>query len=193
MYEYIEGKIAESGPTHIVIDTGGMAYYLHCSVGTASAAKSREAVKLFTHLLVKEDDMRLYGFSGTGEREIFRLLISVSGIGPNTAMVMLSSLSPAEIKDAVESENADLIQSVKGIGAKTAQRVIIELKDKMRKTDIDTSGTRISVGAAADEAASALQMLGFPKKRAEKVLQKLYAGEPGLSPEDAVKKALKLL
>jgi Holliday junction DNA helicase RuvA len=193
MYEYINGKIMETGPTHIVAETGGIAYYLHCSVGTSAKAKDKNNLQIYTHLLVREDDMRLYGFYEKSEREIFRLLISVSGIGPNTAMVMLSSLSPSEIKEAVESENADLIQTIKGIGKKTAQRVIIELKDKMQKAQIEGSEISTVRGVDAEEAASALQMLGFPKKRAEAVLKKLYAAEPSLSPEDAVKKALKML
>ncbi len=193
MYEYLEGNVAESGPTHIVIDVKGIAYYLHCSIGTASNVKGKTQFKLFTHLVVKEDDMRLYGFSDSAEREIFRLLISVSGIGPNTAMVMLSSLSPAEIKHAVENENANLIQTIKGIGNKTAQRIIIELKDKMLKTNIKTTSNMVSLNSNADEATSALQMLGFPKKRAEKILKQLFTDNPTLSSEEAVKKALKIL
>jgi holliday junction DNA helicase RuvA len=194
MYDFIKGKLAESGPTHIVAETGGMGFYIHTSLSTAAWAKEQESLKLFIHLLVKEDDMRLYGFSDKSEREIFRLLISVSGIGANTAMVMLSSLSPAEIKQAVESENADLIQTIKGIGKKTAQRVIIELKDKMKKTETDGSSVIPGTASATiEEAVSALLMLGFPKKRAEAALNKIYKAKPTVSSEDAVKNALKML
>lgn len=194
MYDFIEGKPAESGPTHIVAEAGGIGYYIHTSLNTGSELKDADNPRIYLHLQVKEDDMRLFGFADQAEREIFRLLISVSGIGANTAMVMLSSLNPAEIKQAVESEDANLIQTIKGIGKKTAQRVIIELKDKMKKTDIDTADIS-APGKSADteEAASALVMLGFPKKRADAVLKKIYRNRSDISPEEAVKQALKML
>ncbi len=191
MYEYIKGEIIETGPTHLIIETQGIAYHLHCSVQTAQNAADK--TKIFIHLLVKEDDMRLYGFADKDEREIFRQLISVSGIGPNTAIIMLSSLTPSEIKHAIETENIEIIKTIKGIGNKTAQRIIIELKDKMQKLQIDAGKTNIINNNAADEAISALQMLGFNKKTTEKILKKIFSETPNLTPEDAVKKALKLL
>ncbi|MEA2043092.1 MAG: Holliday junction branch migration protein RuvA [Bacteroidota bacterium] len=193
MYEYIEGKVSDTGLAYAVVDVGGLGYYLNTSVRAASVLKGASEAKLFLHQVVKEDDLRLYGFVEKSEREIFRLLISVSGIGANTAIVMLSSMTGGEIKSAVENEDIKLLTGIKGIGKKTAQRIIIDLKDKIGKTSAESSSGGSAYGDIMEEAVSALVMLGFSKKRAETVLKKIFSSESGIEADLAVKKALKVL
>jgi Holliday junction DNA helicase RuvA len=160
---------------------------------TYSQIPDSENLRLYTHLQVKEDSHTLYGFSSLAEREIFRLLISVSGIGASTARTMLSALTPKQVREAIASENVSIIQSVKGIGLKTAQRVIIELKDKVLKVyDIDETAY-IANNTNKDEALSALEVLGFAKKQAERVLDKLINNQPEANVETLIKEALKNL
>ena len=193
MITHIQGKLTEKNPTDVVIDCNGVGYLLNISLHTYSQIPDAENLRLYTHLQVKEDSHTLYGFSSLAEREIFRLLISVSGIGASTARTMLSSLTPKQVREAIASENVSLIQSVKGIGLKTAQRVIIELKDKVLKVyDIDEAAY-ISNNTNKDEALSALEVLGFVRKQAEKVVDKVVGQDPGLSVEDIIKFALKNL
>lgn len=192
MYEYIKGILAEATPTYAVIECGGIGYYINISVNTYSRINTKKDTTLFIHQIVREDAHLLYGFFSKEERALFRQLISVSGIGANTASVMLSSMSVEEITGAILTENVNAIKSVKGIGLKTAQRVIIELKDK-----VGTSGVAenfvFTTNTIKDEALSALVMLGFVKVQAAKVLDKIIAGGGITSVEELIKQALKQL
>ena len=193
MITHIQGKLVEKNPTDVVIDCNGVGYLINISLHTFSQIPNEEHLKLYTHLQVKEDAHSLYGFASKGERDVFRLLISVSGIGTNTARTMLSSLTPKQIKEGIATEDVALIQSVKGIGLKTAQRVIIDLKDKIIKIyDIDEVSVNKS-NTNKDEALSALEVLGFAKKQAEKVVDKIVASEPDANVETIIKLALKNL
>tara|TARA_R110002111_G_scaffold2677_4_gene17654 strand:- start:3337 stop:3918 length:582 start_codon:yes stop_codon:yes gene_type:complete len=193
MITHIQGKLTEKNPTHVVIDCNGVGYMLNISLHTYSQISDNEQLKLFTHLQVKEDSHTLYGFSSLAEREIFRLLISVSGIGASIARTMLSSLTPKQIREGIATGDVVLIQSIKGIGAKTAQRVILDLKDKILKIyDIDE--VSVSQGNTnKDEALSALEVLGFVKKQAERVVDKIMVTQPDANVETIIKQALKNL
>lgn len=193
MITQIKGRLVEKNPTYVVVDCGGVGYLLHISLNTFSSLPESEAITLFAHLSVKEDSHTLYGFIDKTEREIFRLLISVSGVGPSIARTMLSSMSSEEIQQAIASENIALIQSVKGIGAKTAQRVIIDLKDKILKTfDLDTISV-VKNNTNKDEALSALEVLGFNRKQSDKVINAILKEQPDASVEMLIKSALKSL
>ncbi|GAA4273953.1 Holliday junction branch migration protein RuvA [Aquimarina gracilis] len=193
MITHIKGRLVEKNPTDVVIDCGGVGYILHISLHTFSLLPEGESIKLFTHLQVKEDSHTLFGFAEKSEREIFRLLISVSGIGASTARTMLSSLHPDQIKDAIASNDVATIQSIKGIGAKTAQRVIIDLKDKILKVyDIDEVSVSQS-NTNKDEALSALETLGFNRKLAEKAIDRVLKITPKETVENIIKQALKNL
>lgn len=193
MITHIQGKLTEKNPTNVVIECNGVGYVLHISLNTYSQIPNQENLKLYTHLQVKEDSHTLYGFSSLAEREIFRLLISVSGIGASIARTMLSSLTPKQVREGIATSDVALIQSIKGIGAKTAQRVIIDLKDKILKIyDID----EVSVSkdnTSKDEALSALEVLGFVKKQAERVVDKIMVEQPDADVETVIKQALKNL
>jgi len=192
MFEYIHGQLTGLTPANAVIEAGSVGYFIHISLNTYSKINGKEQVKLFLHQVVRDDAHLLYGFADKSERELFRFLISVSGIGSNTAMMMLSSLLPDEIRKAILEENVHLLKSVKGIGAKTAQRVIIDLKDKIGKSP---ASDRILMTAtdnkAREEALSALVMLGFPRKSVEAELDKMIRSDPGLTVEQMIKQALK--
>lgn len=193
MITQIKGRLVEKTPTYVVIDCSGVGYLLHISLNTFSSLPDSEAITLYSHLSVKEDSHTLYGFINKTEREIFRLLISVSGVGPSIARTMLSSMSSEEIQQAIASENIPLIQSVKGIGAKTAQRVIIDLKDKILKTfDMDIISV-VQNNTNKDEALSALEVLGFNKKQSDKVLNAILKEDAEATVELLIKKALKSL
>ena len=193
MITHIQGKLTEKNPTDVVIDCQGIGYRINISMHTYSQIPDNENLRLYTHLQVNEDSHTLFGFSSLAEREIFRLLISVSGIGASTARVMLSSLTPKQVREGIASENVTLIQSVKGIGLKTAQRVIIELKDKVLKVyDIDEVSV-LKSNTNKDEALSALEVLGFSKKQAEKVIDKIINNQPEANAETLIKEALKNL
>jgi len=193
MITHIQGKLVEKNPTDVVIDCNGVGYLLNISLHTYSQIPDQEALKLYTHLQVREDAHTLFGFASLAEREVFRLLISVSGIGANTARTMLSSLTPKQIREGIATEDVALIQSIKGIGAKTAQRVIIDLKDKILKIyDIDEVSVKES-NTNKEEALSALEVLGFAKKQAEKVIDKIVAQQPEANIETIIKLALKNL
>lgn len=192
MFEYIKGTLVEATPTYAVVDCGGVGYYIHISVNTYTKIASEKSVQLFTHQIVREDAHLLYGFFTRSERVLFRQLISVSGIGANTANVMLSSMTTNEIVGAILTENVNAIKSVKGIGLKTAQRVIIELKDKVGAEGSADTFTLAS-NTVKDEALSALVMLGFVKNQVTKVLDKIVAAGGVDSVEDLIKKALKQL
>ncbi|GGZ74161.1 Holliday junction branch migration protein RuvA [Algibacter mikhailovii] len=193
MITHIQGKLTEKNPTHVVIDCNGVGYMLHISLHTFSQIPDGEHLKLYTHLQVKEDSHTLYGFASVAEREIFRLLISVSGIGASIARTMLSSLTPKQVREGIASSDVALIQSIKGIGAKTAQRVIIDLKDKILKI-YDLDEVSVSQGNTnKDEALSALEVLGFVKKQAERVVDKIMIAQPDADVETIIKQALKNL
>lgn len=194
MYEYIDGRLAFKCPAYVVIETGGIGYHIHISLNTYSSLKDQERCKLYTWLSVKEDSHTLYGFADEGERRLFLHLISVNGIGPNTGRMMLSSITPAEIEQAIIQGDVNQIKRIKGIGPKSAQRLIIELQDKLKK---DGPGTLISMpinNTSKDEALSALVMLGFVKNTAEKAVDAAVksSAEP-LSVESIIKLALKTL
>ena len=193
MITHIQGKLVEKNPTDVVIECNGVGYKIHISLFTFSNIPNSENVTLYTHLQIREDAHTLYGFSSVVEREIFRLLISVSGIGTSTARTMLSSLNPEQVKEAIALNDIATIQSVKGIGLKTAQRVVIELKDKIVKVyGIEANSTVLS-NTNKDEALSALDTLGFSRKQAEKVCDKICIQNPDASVETIIKLALKNL
>ncbi|OJW17633.1 MULTISPECIES: Holliday junction branch migration protein RuvA [unclassified Mucilaginibacter] len=195
MYDYIDGKLAFKSAAYVVIDAGGVGYQINISLNTYSQIGDHERCKLYTWLHVKEDAHTLYGFADAGERKLFLHLVSISGIGPNTARMMLSSITPAEIQAAIVQGNVALIKSIKGIGPKSAQRIILELQDKLKKEGPDTL-TSVPTGlkTAKEEALSALVMLGFVRNVAEKVLDQEISKNTGvLTVEQLVKFALKNL
>jgi Holliday junction DNA helicase RuvA len=194
MYAYIDGKLVFKSAAFVVIDAGGVGYHINISLNTYSRLGDGERCKLFTWLHVKEDAHTLYGFAEEGERRLFLHLISISGIGPNTGRMMLSSITPEEIQNAIISGNVSLIQRIKGIGPKSAQRIILELQDKLRKEGTDTLSSMPLNKTAKDEALSALVMLGFARNVAEKALeQEINKNSGDLTVEQLIKSALKSL
>jgi Holliday junction DNA helicase RuvA len=194
MYEYIDGKLTFKGPTYIVVETGGVGYHINISLNTYAALGDNERCKIYTWLHVKEDAHTLYGFADEGERRLFLHLISVSGIGPTTCRMMLSSITPNEIQQAIVSADVALIQKIKGIGAKSAQRIVLELQDKLKKEGIESLISLPIHNTIKDEALSALIMLGFSKQAAEKALDNvLKKAESELTVEQMIKQALKNL
>lgn len=193
MITHLHGKLSELNPAYAVVDCNGMGYMVNISLHTYSKLGDSEACKLFTHLVVKEDAHTLYGFHDNLERKVFRLLISVSGVGASTARVILSSLLSEEIRDAIVNEDVAIIKSVKGIGAKTAQRIILDLKDKMLKAFDHEEINLISGNRNRQEALSALEVLGFPMKAVNKLIDKLLTENPDYEVEELVKQALKQL
>ncbi|MFC5047281.1 Holliday junction branch migration protein RuvA [Aquimarina hainanensis] len=193
MITHIKGRLVEKNPTDVIIDCNGVGYFLHISLHTFSLLPEGEVIQLYTHLQVKEDSHTLFGFAQKSEREIFRLLISVSGIGASIARTMLSSMDPNQIKEAIASGDVAAIQSIKGIGAKTAQRVILDLKDKILKVyDIGEVSIPQS-NTNGEEALSALETLGFNRKLAKKVVDKILKECPTETVENIIKQALKNL
>jgi len=193
MIHHLKGKLVEKNPTFVIIECGGVGYFVNISLHTFSKVPDGELLQLYTHLQVKEDSHTLFGFAEKSEREIFRLLLTVSGIGSSTARIMLSSMSPGQIRDAIASGDVPKIQAIKGIGAKTAQRVILDLRDKILKVyDIDELSTT-SNNTNKDEALSALEVLGFARRQAEKVVDKVISQDASLSVENIIKLALKNL
>ncbi len=191
MIAQLQGKLIEKNPTNLVIDCGGVGYDVKISLHTFSSIGSEEAIKVYTQFIVREDAQLLYGFASKEEREMFTYLISVSGIGPNTAMIMLSSLIPHEIAHAIQTEDVRTIQSIKGIGVKTAQRVIIDLKDKMAKWSSSVENLPVGHNTNKFDALTALVSLGFDKKNAENALDKISTGDDTV--EQLIKGALKIL
>jgi Holliday junction DNA helicase RuvA len=194
MYEFIKGRLTEKTPTYAVVETNGIGYFLNISLHTYTQLKDDEQCKLLIHMVVREDAMILFGFAEADERDLFRLLISVSGVGPNTARMILSSIPPSEIGQAIVQGNAPLLQSIKGIGSKTAQRLIIELKDKVSKDLISYEKLPGEYNTKKDEALSGLIILGFSKLVAEKALNKVIEKEGSALPvEQLIRHALKIL
>ena len=196
MIDYLKGDIEELTPTSVTVECSGVGFYVNISLNTYTALQGQKEFKIYIHEAIREDAHVLYGFADKHEREIFQHLISVSGVGPSTGRMILSSLSSEEVEAVIASENADALQKVKGIGAKTAQRIIIDLKDKIKYTG---SGDTVKVPAAmfaagvAQEAVSALVMLGFTQAKSEKVVAKIAKESPNTPVEVMVKAALKML
>ena len=193
MISHLKGKLVEKNPTYLIIECGGVGYFVNISLNTYSLVANDELVMIYTHLIVREDAHILYGFADQSERDIFRLLISVSGIGSSTARTMLSSLTPQQARDAIASGDVVKIQSVKGIGAKTAQRVILDLKDKILKFYDISEVSPNSNNTNREEALSALEVLGFVRKQAERAVDKAIDQDASLSVEDIIKLALQNL
>jgi Holliday junction DNA helicase RuvA len=193
MYEYIKGTIAELTPTYVVIESNQIGFYINISLNTFSALKPNTPALIYTHQVIKEDAHTLFGFNEKSERDIFRMLISVSGVGANTARVILSSLSADEIVHAIATENVHALQKIKGIGAKTAQRMIVDLKDKAVKINISSQISVPGYNRNRDEALSALVTLGFAKLQVEKALDSILKELKDASVEDLIKRALKIL
>ena len=198
MIEYIKGEITEITPALAVIECNGIGYGVNISLNTYSAIQSKQSIKLYIYEAIREDAYVLYGFSTKQERELFLLLITVSGIGGNTARMILSALSPAELCNVISSGNDKLLKTVKGIGLKTAQRIIVDLKDKIATTGGETvTGSAANLSPAHsevyDEAIAALTMLGFAQAPSQKVVTAILKEEPGLAVEKVIKLALKRL
>ncbi len=191
MITHIKGKLVEKNPTYVVIECNGIGYLLHISLYTHAKIADTEAIKLYTYFSVKEDSQTLFGFADRVEREIFKLLISVSGVGNSIARTMLSSMTPEQVQKAIASEDVATIQSVKGIGAKTAQRVIIDLRDKIVKTYQISEDLVDSNNTIKEQALSALEVLGYSRKQVEKLIQKIIQDNPEITLENMIKQALK--
>ncbi len=193
IYEYITGKLVELTPACAIVEQGGIGYQLQVSLQTYAALRGQELVSLLIEEVIREDNHTLYGFHARDEREMFRLLVSVSGIGPNTARMMLSSLTTPDIRRAIQTDNVTLLKSVKGVGIKTAQRVIIDLRDKLTKTEEAVGNLPTGGNTSRDEALSALVMLGFSRNESAKALDQILGDAPSTGPEELVKQALKKL
>lgn len=193
MIDYIKGTITQITPAFIIIETGGVGYFINISLTTFSKLEGKSELKMLVHEVIREDAHQLYGFAEKEEREIFRHLISVSGVGASTARMVLSSLTPAEIEKAIIVSDVDLLKSVKGIGLKTAQRIIVDLRDKIGKQAGSGEIFAFADNTRRDEALSALVMLGFAKGAVSKVLDKIVREEKNLTVEEIIKRALKNL
>lgn len=193
MYDYLRGEIAEIAPTYAVIDCSGVGYYVNISLNTYTAIQNLREAKLFVYEAIREDAYTLFGFRDKQEREMFELLISVSGVGPNTARMILSSLTVDDLMSVIASGNSGMLKSVKGIGAKTAQRIIVDLKDKVTGVGDAAAVAEQGSGEAYDEAVAALIMLGFTRAAVQKTVGKLLREQPTLKVEEIIKMALKLL
>ena len=192
MITQIKGKLIEKSPTELVVDCNGIGYSINITLNTFSKIGNDENIKLYTHLIVKEDSHTLFGFLSKSERSLFKLLISVSGVGASTARTMLSSMTTGEIISSINTEDVNSVQSIKGIGSKTAQRIILELKDKIHSQEIDDSKIHL-ITKDADEAITALEVLGYSRKHTIKIINKIKAENPSISVESLIKKALNKL
>lgn len=194
MIAHLNGKLAEAYPTHLIVECGGVGYKVNISLNSFSKFEKTGDIKIFTHLIVREDAQILYGFHSKNERELFLRLISVNGVGPASAMMMLSSLEPEEIIAAIESADAKKLQTIKGIGAKTAQRIIIDLKDKLEDDELNFGSFNTnSKNKSKFEALSALEVLGIPSRTADKVLEIILKEFPDAEADVLVKETLKRL
>jgi Holliday junction DNA helicase RuvA len=193
MYEFLKGEIRELSPTFVVLENNGIGFFINISLNTYSQLSNKEVSLLYIHEVIREDAHQLFGFFDKAEREIFTLLISVSGVGANTARVMLSSLSSNEIKNAILNGDINLLKSIKGIGAKTAERIIIDLRDKVGKVEGSDKINFKLDNTIKDEALSALVMLGFPKNKVDKVITIILKENNELKVESLIKEALKRL
>lgn len=192
MITQIKGRLIEKSPTELVVDCNGIGYSINITLNTFSKIGNDENIKLYTHLIVKEDSHTLFGFLSKSERSLFKLLISVSGVGASTARTMLSSMTTGEIISSINTEDVNSVQSIKGIGSKTAQRIILELKDKIHSQEIDDTKIHL-ITKDADEAITALEVLGYSRKHTIKIINKIKAENPSISVESLIKKALNKL
>ena len=197
MYEYISGRVAELTPAYAVIEAAGVGYYLNISLQTFSEIEGRAEARLLVHFVVREDAQLFYGFATVAERELFRRLISVSGVGGGTARMVLSTFSPSELAGIISSENAVLLKNVKGLGLKTAEKIIVELRDKMTGivvgSDAGAAGRVPENDAVHGEALAALAMLGFSRASSDKVVRAVMKDNPGATVEDVIRQSLKRL
>ena len=193
MYEFISGDIAELNPAYVVIDNHGMGYMINISLNSYTRLQNLQQARLYIYEAIREDAHLLFGFVEKRERELFLLLITVSGVGPNTARMILSSLTAGDLEQAIAQGNVGALKSVKGVGAKTAQRIIVDLKDKINVAGDSLIDMGEGKGAVYDEALAALVMLGFTQQMSQKALKKLFMQEPDIGVEDAIKKALKMM
>ena len=193
MLDYIRGEVAEITPTYIVVDCSGLGYFVNISLNTYTALQKERSAKVYVHEAIREDAHVLFGFADKLEREMFQLLISVSGVGPNTARMILSSLTPTDLQTVIATNNVNLLKSVKGIGAKTAQRIIVDHKDKIKRGD-DTLLVQLETQSETyEQAVAALVMLGYTQQAVQKAVGKLLKEQPDAKVEDLIKKALKIL
>lgn len=193
MIEYISGQIVDLMPTSVILECNGIGYFLNISLTTYSALSSKNSSKLYVYEAIREDAYILYGFLDRRERELFLLLISVSGVGPNTARMILSSLTPPELEQIIASGNVNMLKGVKGIGAKTAQRIIVDLKDKIKRGGDTLNISTPSNSEVQEEALAALVMLGFSQIQSQKAIQKLLKESPLMTVEEVIKAALKMM
>ncbi|MGL5317678.1 MAG: Holliday junction branch migration protein RuvA [Bacteroidales bacterium] len=193
MIEYVSGKLAEATPTYAVIDCNGLGYMLHITLNTYAAIQTKKEIKLFVHEVIREDAHLLYGFAERQEREMFLLLTSVSGVGASIGRMILSSMSVSEVGGAIASGNSAALKKVKGVGQKTAERICVDLKDKIKTTDSTLLVDMPQNSQVQGEAISALVMLGFVKAQSEKAVNKILAANPSASVEEIIKAALKML
>ncbi len=193
MITHIQGRLVEKNPTDVIIDCNGVGYQINISLHTYSLLPESESIKLFTYLIIKEEAHLLYGFMEKTERELFKLLLSVSGVGASTARTMLSSIHPKEITQAIALGNVATLQGIKGIGGKTAQRILLDLKDKINKMYAIDDISATPYNTNKDEALSALEVLGFVRKNTEKVVDKIVQNDPDTNVENIIKMALKML
>lgn len=193
MIEYIKGNVTELTPTYAVVENTGIGYYINISLPCFTALSDKNEVKLLIHEIIREDTHQLYGFLEQSERTLFELLIGVSGVGANTARIILSSLPVAELEQTIMSGDSKRLKSVKGIGTKTAERIIVDLKDKIKPSGDTLIIQPVASSPSYDEALSAMVMLGFPRPAVQKVLKKIYDSHPAITVEAAIKKALSMM
>ena len=193
MIDYIKGKIVELSPAHAVVEVSDIGYHVNISLATYSELNGKDNTKIFVYEVIREDSHTLFGFFGRQERQLFLLLISVSGVGANTARVILSSIAIDDLQSAIQTGNASILKSVKGIGSKTAERIIVDLKDKVSKIEISTVDKPVVDNVLTDEAVAALVMLGFSQMPAQKAVRKVIEINRQLTIEQVIKQSLKLL
>ena len=193
MIDYIKGKIVELSPAHAVVEVSDIGYHVNITLANYSELNGKDNVKIFVYEVIREDSHSLFGFFGRQERQLFLLLISVSGVGANTARVILSSIAIDDLQSAIQTGNAAILKSVKGIGSKTAERIIVDLKDKVSKIEISTVDKPVVDNVLTDEAVAALVMLGFSQMPAQKAVRKVIEINPQLTIEQVIKQSLKLL
>ena len=193
MIDYIKGKIVELSPAHAVVEVSDIGYHVNISLATYSELNGKDNAKIYVYEAIREDSHTLFGFFGRQERQLFLLLISVSGVGANTARVILSSIAIDDLQSAIQTGNAAILKSVKGIGSKTAERIIVDIKDKVSKIEISTVDKPVVDNVLTDEAVAALVMLGFSQMPAQKAVRKVIDINPQLTIEQVIKQSLKLL